>query len=177
MDIEKNNDYFDRTKSVWQSTLKGMSDGFVAESLYSKAAASFNSEWNVINIELLFMVGFVVKENMICAQIICSSGINNGITNTIYIRGNRNTQKSYISNDIEFDGTPFSIIPLNYVSTNSASVMSVSETSAGYEERLSLLERVNVQQQNEINTLKETLANHAEVIKTIADKVGIEVEK
>ena len=45
------------------------------------------------------------------------------------------------------------------------------------EERLSLLERVNVQQQNEINSLKETLTNHAEAIETIANTVGIEVEK
>ena len=91
-----------------------MSDGFVAEFLYSKATASFNSGWNVLSIGYLFMVGVVIRENMICAQIICGSGTNKGTTNTIYICGNRNTQKSYISNDIEFDGTSFSVKPLNY---------------------------------------------------------------
>ena len=115
------NTYFDvdiiiksNNSTVGIINVKGMSDGFVAEFLYSKATASFNSGWNVLSIGYLFMVGFVVKENMICAQIICGSGTNNGTTNTIYICGNRNTQKSYISNDIEFDGTSFSVKPLNY---------------------------------------------------------------
>lgn len=68
-------------------------------------------------------------------------------------------------------------IQLSALENKPAKISNLSIDQANsLEDRVLLLERVNIQQQNEINSLKETLANHAEVIKILAEKVGIEIE-
>ena len=62
------------------------------------------------------------------------------------------------------------------VNAASVSTLAVEETD-NLQTRIASLESVNVSQSAKINELETILKNHAEVIKTLADKVGIEVEK
>ena len=64
----------------------------------------------------------------------------------------------------------------NKVNAASVRTLAVEETD-NLQTRIASLESVNVSQSAKINELETILKNHAEVIKTLADKVGIEVEK